>query len=81
MQETGLKWQKIYKWMFDLKTKYAHLVLNPVFGLQQLPKKPIFKIEKVRRMPKASKKKRSLWTTKKNDRFELNLTDLRMLVS
>ena len=46
MQETGLKWQKIYKWMFDLKTKYAHLVLNPVFGLQQLPKKPIFKIEK-----------------------------------
>ena len=46
MQETGLKWQKIYKWLFDLKTKYAHLDLNPVFGLQ-LQTKPIFKIEKV----------------------------------
>ena len=54
-----MKWKKIYKWMFDLKNKYAHLVLNPVFGLQ-LSKKPIFKIEKVSRMPKASKKKQFL---------------------
>jgi hypothetical protein len=55
MHETGLKWQKIYKWIFDLKTKYAYLAQNPVLG--ESPKKPIFKIEKVKRPIKATAKK------------------------
>jgi len=46
MKETGLQWKKIYKWIFDLRIKYAYLDLNPVFG-QTI--KPVFKIEKVAR--------------------------------